>query len=292
MARAGINKEINTFVRGWITEANLLAFPENASVVDENFKLNLDGSRQRRLGLGFETDARLNETEYLVSEAATIAVSTHEWDNVADDTGIALLIVQIGQYLYFFNINAESISLEPRNQSNFLKLEDVDPTFSIETTNMDGSLIVVTGEKHINVLDYDAGADVVSQSARNIKIRDRFGVEEDQEVDQRLTTLDDEHDYNLKNQGWTTEKITQFKNEIGTFPSSADVTFLGRDADNNFDPTELVKIEFQGTPAAKGHFIIDPFDRGASRIAGLDTGYGGSSTGGGSEFGPWTFRTF
>ena len=281
MSRIGFTKENNTFVRGLISEANLLAFPENASVVDNNVILNLDGSRQRRLGLNFEDGADFIETEYTSTEISTVAVSLHEWNNVADDTGVALLVVQVGNNLYFFDLNAEIVTLAPRNRSQVVQLADVDPAFSIETTNMDGTLVVVTGTKMINILTYSVATDTVSQDARNIKIRDRFGVDDELEVDERPSVLSDEHKYNLKNQGWTDTKIGQFKETIGTFPSNADVSFLGKDLENNFDPEELVKIDFGGTPAAKGHFIIDPFDRGTSRGVGDDTGYGGESGGGG-----------
>lgn len=289
MPRAGINKEVNTFVRGLITEANLLAFPENASVVDENWVLNIDGSRQRRLGLGIENEGRFVDSSYTPASAARVAVSLHEWRNVSNDTGVGLLVVQVGNRLAFFNLNADVISNEPLNQSQFLELSDIEEDFSIETATMDGSLIVVTGEKHINILDYDVDTDTVTQSARNIKIRDRFGVDDGLEVDERPNILTDEHQYNLENQGWSVQQINQFNNEIGSYPSNADVVFLGRDAENNFAPQELVKVEIGGTPAPKGHFIIDPFDRGQSRDIGTQTGYGGSSSGGGSLSGDLGF---
>jgi hypothetical protein len=44
-------KQYNTFVKGLVTEAGPLTYPENASLDEENFVLNRDGSRQRRLGM-------------------------------------------------------------------------------------------------------------------------------------------------------------------------------------------------------------------------------------------------
>jgi hypothetical protein len=287
MARAGINKEVNTFVRGLITEANLLAFPENASVLDENWLLNLDGSRQRRFGLNFENGSQAVETAYTEDTIATVAVSFHEWRNVADDTGLGLAVVQIGRRLYFFDLNAEAVSATPKNGSDALELADIDPSFIVESANIDGRLVIVTGEQHINVLTYDKDTDTVTQEARNIKIRDRFGVDDSLRVDQRPTTLSDTHEYNLKNQGWETTDINAFDSSQGRYPSNADVDFLGRDSENNFDADELVKIDFAGTPAAKGHFIIDPFNRGSSRAVGNSTGYGGSTSGGGSTRFPY-----
>lgn len=282
MARVGINKEVNSFSKGLITEANVLAFPENASLVDENLLLNLDGSRQRRFGLGFESGGSGFELPFTTSTIATAAVSVHEWLNVANDTEVGLIVVQVGQYLLFFDAFAETTSAVLKNSENILELEDIDPTFPIETANMDGYLVVVTGSKHINILTYDADNDVVSQSARNIKIRDRFGLDDSLEVDERPTTLSDEHKYNLLNQGWTEDRINQFKASQGVYPSNADVAHLGKDDTNTFDPAELVKIDFQGTPASKGHFVIDAFDRGVSRDTAFNTGYGGSSSGSGT----------
>ncbi len=85
MARAGIVKEVNSFIRGLITEANPIAFPENASLTDENFNLNIDGSRQRRFGLAFENNAEATTTTYTNAGAANLASSIHLWTNVAKD---------------------------------------------------------------------------------------------------------------------------------------------------------------------------------------------------------------
>ena len=46
--------EFNTFVKGLITEAGPLTYPEGASLDEANFVLNRDGSRQRRFGIQFE----------------------------------------------------------------------------------------------------------------------------------------------------------------------------------------------------------------------------------------------
>jgi hypothetical protein len=56
--------ERNTFIKGLITEANPLTFPENASIDEDNFVLNRDGSRQRRNGMDYENDYALVSTGY------------------------------------------------------------------------------------------------------------------------------------------------------------------------------------------------------------------------------------
>lgn len=290
MARAGIVKEINTFTRGLITEANLLAFPESASVRDENWVLFRNGSRRRRLGLGFEANGQTAESDYNPVTLANVAYSVHEWTNVANDPTRKILVVQLGQFLYFFDATAEAITAAPLNQSESLKLTDIDETFIIQSANMSGNFVLVTGSKFINILDYDVDTDTVTQSAANIQVRDLFGVDDDLATDERPTTLSDAHKYNLNNQGWEQDKINSFFSSQGKYPSNADVVFLGRDEKNNFDPAELVKLELGNTPAAKGKFIIDPFDRGAQRTDAETTYNGSGYTGGTSQGGGGSSR--
>ena len=56
MTRTTLAAELNTFVKGLITEATPLTFPANASLDEDNFVLNRQGSRQRRFGMNFEED--------------------------------------------------------------------------------------------------------------------------------------------------------------------------------------------------------------------------------------------
>lgn len=57
MPRAASEKQYIPFVKGLITEASALTFPEGATVDEDNFVINRDGSRQRRLGLEIDEDA-------------------------------------------------------------------------------------------------------------------------------------------------------------------------------------------------------------------------------------------
>ena len=74
--RAAANKEYNSFVRGLITEASPLTYPENASIDEENFILNRNGSRRRRQGIDYESS-------YALGSAIANSLSIH---------GIMLLI--------------------------------------------------------------------------------------------------------------------------------------------------------------------------------------------------------
>ena len=71
---ANIKEDVqnNTFVQGLITEASPLAHPKNASSDEINFKLNRDGSRDRRLGIDFEDGFVLNSTGYTAEQQTKV----------------------------------------------------------------------------------------------------------------------------------------------------------------------------------------------------------------------------
>lgn len=80
--------------------------------------------------------------------------------------------------------------------------------------------------------------------------------------------VSDAHFYNLCNQGWDYDKYWSYlTNQNGVAPSNDQVWFEGKDSNGNFDPEELLKLDFGSTPAPKGRFIIDFFKRDRSSIA-------------------------
>ena len=92
-------KAVNNFVRGLITEAGELTFPEGASVDELNCDLSRDGTRRRRLGVAYEDSNVLSS--FTVSDSALVAVG--EWTNVAGNPNLEFLVIHRGNRLYFYN---------------------------------------------------------------------------------------------------------------------------------------------------------------------------------------------
>lgn len=116
-------------------------------------------------------------------------------------------------------------------------------------------------------------------------------------VDTRPTTLTAEHLYNLRNQGWPTlygcsptsdgngtvvetDPVDYTFAKIGKYPSNADIIWQSKlsAADDvgpigSYSPWALKRYSFGNTPAAKGHFILEAFDRNRQDVSGIDETY-------------------
>lgn len=263
-------KSYNTFVKGIITEAGPLTYPENASIDEENTVLNRDGSRQRRLGMDFEDLF----VQHPVTLTADNAISSGLWNNVANSDKLDFAVVQAGTTLLVFDANGT-----PSTSASLVESIDLSAHISgdspLEMQSGDGYLFLAEPGSDPLVLTYDPTDETIAVSKVEVKVRDYWGVDDTLAVDAQPTSLSSQHRYNLLNQGWPADKINAYNTGVSAYPSNAQQWFLGRkDADNTFDADQLKEMDFGTTPAPKGRFIISLFDRSGSRedlsgVAGL-----------------------
>lgn len=273
MATTQATKDYNTFVKGIITEANALTYPENASIDEENFVLNRDGSRQRRLGMDFEADYTLssNITNVTFEDQA---VTVHEWRN-ADNSGLYnFAVVQVGVTLYFYDLTAASLSDNLKAFTVDLNTYKTSYATSIGSNPISGDtgkgvFYVVSKDTEPFYIEYDSGSDTISVTQIDIMKRDFLGVEDSLAVDTRPSSLSSEHEYNLLNQGWPSDKVTAYHTAQSVYPSNADIWILAKDSNDDFSPTLLDKQYFGNTPAPKGHFVLSAFSRDRSTVSGV-----------------------
>lgn len=261
MALQSENREYNNFIRGIITEANPLTFPENASIDEANFVLNFDGSRQRRLGIDLEAGYTATAVPSMTS--AAIGVSCHEWKNAGNTVANQFAVVQVGDRLLVYNADADVISsslLATINASSVI----VDETIEIQAYSGMGFFFFASGSGTA-VLEYVNNT--VTLRPINIKIRDYFGVYDGLKVDERPPTLSDAHKYNLFNQGWDATKANAVDSNRTTFPSNAEIWYVAKDSNDDFSAGKLSKIDFGSSAAPKGRYIIDAFNRSTSRTS-------------------------
>lgn len=205
MARGKQNKLYRTFVKGLITEAGYLTYPENASIDELNTVIKRKGSRSRRLGFDYEPSS----TAATVVGGTTDTVSEYSWRAVHGDSSINFLVVQIKGILYFFNMDASPISsgLKTFTVDLTTYIAPAATTTQVQTTPVQmasGKGFLFVAQEFIDpiLIEYNPVGDAITTTRINVQVRDFDGVNDGLANDEHPTTLSKEHLYNLKNQGW------------------------------------------------------------------------------------------
>ena len=280
MARVQSEKQINAFVKGLITEASPLTYPDNASLDEDNFVLNRDGSRELRLGLDYETNYAVTNTGYTSTQISSSRIEFFRWNYAGGDENVSLGIVRIYKKLWFIDLFASNPSANLKNSGAALEIAALGNE-PIDFTVINHKVVLVSSSLEWPLLlDYDSTTDTVSSSEITIEIRDFFGVDDGLAIDRRPVVLTNEHKYNLRNQGWTdtiesdcgTDAIYCTFTEKGSFPSNADIWTIGKNADptkskafEKYSPDVLFKNSHDNSPAPKGRTIFSIYNRGQER---------------------------
>lgn len=284
--------EVSTFVAGLITEASPLTFPANASLDEDNFVLNRDGSRERRLGMDLEDDFVTVGTNIVLPSDGAVATSSIRWSNAGGNPDKDLIAMQIGNELKFFDADFDPVSSGLVHTKIFT---DVSLNRQFSYAVVDGTLVVVTGRKEVTVFKYSNG--VITSADSILYIRDQFGVtdiaagvnlRQGTGITIRPTVKTDAHVYNLRNQTFAQPRkviedegikdtIEEFLvKSSGKYPSNSDTVTYALYADTNdeddrnserFNAKDVVGNPVGTYPAPKGYFIIDAMARGTSRLS-------------------------
>lgn len=275
MPRAKANKSYRTFVKGIITEAGPLTYPENASIDEANCILHRDGSRSRRQGMDYEENYALADGDILTNFSAG-AVTSHKWEAAGGSGLYSLYVVQAGPTLHFYDAGQDGISPNKKSFTVDLEAHKVAGEYKIypiEVASGKGRLFVVSSGLNPFYITYDPVADDITTQAITMEIRDFAGVEDGFDVDYNppvAEILDNNHRYNLYNQGWNADLIfTYTADYTRPYPSNAEIWIHGRDASGVFYYEEMIKLAFGNAEAPKGHYIVGAFDKGRSTVSGL-----------------------
>jgi hypothetical protein len=279
MPRQRLASVENTFINGLITEATGLNFPEKACTEADNVVFDETGKVYRRLGVDLEEEF---DTE--VVERDDLAMTSYVWKNVAGDANLTLLVNQIGGTLYFYDTTSFA------NISFGIIDNEIDLTTHIpmggpspvrkecQFASGHGVLFVYHPTLEPFYVEYDADTREVSDTEIDIRVRDFEGEDDGLDVDQRPTStfagIGAKHHYNLRNQGWTDANITAWDTARTDLPSSVDVMWYFKNADDEFDASTVSNIMAGNSHAPTGHYVMNVFDQDrttVSSIAGLTT---------------------
>lgn len=197
----------NKFIGGLKTEFTGLNFPPDSCTETFDCVFSRTGLVTRRLGFDYESSYALETLN-----RGGQAMNTYYWKNVIGDSTVSLLVLQIGTTLYFYR-STDATLLNPLSHqklastvslSSFLAsgASSVDATVECQFSDGNGYLFVYHKDIDPIAISYSAGT--LTGAAINVKIRDFEGVTETGVEDTfRPNTLSANHEYNLKNQGWT-----------------------------------------------------------------------------------------
>lgn len=307
MPQAQATELFRTFVKGIITEAGPLTYPENASIDEANTVLFRKGNRARRLGMDYDTATNFATTLDTTLEE----VNEFIWEAPDLDAAKTMLCVQIGYTLHFFAMNTldviggkKSYTLDLRAFLAPGRTETELAQSKVSMASGKGYLFIVSEPIEPVLVEYDATLDSITPKSIIIQIRDFDGVDDGLAPDEEPTTLSTNHNYNLHNQGWGqgsgntqsyydpflgqyvtytlagggTSPITSYFTEFSRYPGNnkqwwvakAAVADSGAGIDiGDFLPKVLNKVTSGNARVPRGHFILDAFNKDRSFVSGI-----------------------
>lgn len=205
MARSTANKLYRTFVKGLVTEASPLTYPEDTSQAELNTVLSRKGSRTRRQGINYAADSIVPGLNPAPGETQSEFI----WKAVAKEANTNFFVVQRGLTLRFFTLGSNSYADTVKDFSVDLS-EYLIPQWSasdaveqiFQMSSGKGFMFVVGRPINPIVIEYLPDTDTIVVNPINILIRDFDGLNDGLANDEEPAELTKEHHYNLLNQGW------------------------------------------------------------------------------------------
>ncbi len=272
----------NQFVAGLITEAGPLTFPENASKDEDNCVLFKDGRRRRRLGVDFESAYALSSQNPLLAVIRDKAITEGRWTSVAGNGNLNFLVLQVDTTVYFYDLGTDPLSTGQKSFTIDLTTYAASGATDIgsEPISVDsgkGLLFIVSNKIEPIRVAYDSSGDTITVTQTTLQIRDFEGLVENPLIDNdnEPATLSTTHDYNLKNQGWSSpgsgvaDPTTTYFTAKSVYPPNSKQWWVGKDASEDFDASLLAKFDTGNTRAPRGHYILNPFYKDRSTVSGV-----------------------
>ena len=266
MAQSLTQKVVNTFIKGLITEAGELTFPENASVDELNCDLFRDGSRRRRLGAALEDSFVLSS--FTISDTTTI--NTDRWVNVGGQAGLEFLIVQAGATLYFYS--KASLPYSSHEEAATISLGTYEVSGGVgaanahcQFTSINGALVVSSPAINTIYVERNNFTGALTVTKINFKTRDFdwIGVKSEYTANSATATI--QRQYDTYNTGWS----LALKTTYGSWPALTHSWFSGKNSSGDFTAGAWDKIYAGTTLIGNGRYILDFFNKDRNTASGL-----------------------
>ena len=265
---------LTPFVGGLNTEYSTVEDLPQCTSDELNCTIYAEGVRGRRLGMDLERDGSYSP----VTQIPNKMVSAFLWKNV-NKTERDFIVVVDGHNVMLWQAAGKPYSRNPIKWSadlseTTLSVEDyiTNAEFYNHLVNFstgDGKLLMVNPYMKPLILTYDEVKDTFTFEELQLKIRDFDGLEDGVVPGAQKGALTNNHKYNLLNQGWRIAEIEQFHSDKKYYPDNTLRWFIGKDDSGKFNTDKMLQTYFGNTPAPKGHFILDYFDRDRAAVSGI-----------------------
>ena len=262
------------FNKGLITEAGELTFPEGASVDELNMSLLRDGSRRRRLGISFES----GYTEGTAITAGELT-SNHIWEAPDGASALKFLVVQKAEFLLVYSVG-DSSSISPEYKTSY----DMTPRersggdsslTAVQTTVINGELIVASSELDTFKYTYDSTLDTFSASEISFRVRD-FEWQSDRTVFdvEFASPVSVDRQYDTLNAGWRYEKgaaaLATFEGaNSNAYPPLTHPWYAGKNSSGDYSDSEWHKVYQGSSILGNGSFILDLYTKDRATVSGI-----------------------
>lgn len=282
-------RTVNNLIKGLITEAGELTFPEGASVDELNCSLSRDGSRSRRLGIEFETSNALSS--FTVDPAQVFSVG--QWDNPGGVAGLTFMVIQSGSTLYFYNSGVAPYSAQYSGLSVDLSAYEIagkDATLSrVELATIASVLVVASDAINTIYLTYDGAAIGVTEI--EFRVRDFEWISDVCDLTEFVPNggVPASRRYDTYNAGWIgnsgstletyngstvpsgggLEALKTYRAARSGYPPLTHPWYSGKDSGGAFSLAEWDKVYSGSSLLGNGHFVLDFFNKDRNTAAGM-----------------------
>lgn len=272
MSRATGTQGFFSFTGGINSEFSATNYPENAAVDLVNVDLGANGVVSRRRSLVGEPTASHFSINPVTAPKSN-AVNTFLWknaDNVAEQN---FVVVQVEDKVYVYE--TASTGITGTNFRTVITLPNWNGAV-VHFSTADGNLLVCHESALPEVIAYDSSGNSFSNSTLPVSIRDFAGIPVSHADDFHPVGpkgVEEQHWYNLINQGWDDAKIDTYQTAQANMPSNSQIWHISKsETDNSFGATEvanLANFDFGSTRAPRGRVFLDIANPDVSRNAAI-----------------------
>lgn len=227
---------------------------------------------------------RLTSSELYGSEKYTFL----KWTSVNGASGDDVLVVAGGNRVVFYDLRAQLLTFEVIGGFDLQGVSGGTNNNRIALAAGSGRLYVSGDNINPQVVELDIVNKIVTITLIKIQVRDLEGIDEGIAVDFNPLALDDDHRYNLINQGWPLGEIVRYyrdrkKTKIRgatpesayfasrrNYPSNAEPYAFYVDGSGTLD-VQTANVTIGTSPAPKGRLFLDAFNQRRGANVGLNT---------------------